>query len=92
MEDFKSILVFVTYNRCSGLDLSATHRVFPAVAWEIFSVHIFFCCSLNVVVNDSVSANHFFKFLVRLKYIIGSPSNVLDLILCLFSKWTSAFS
>ena len=59
MEDFKSLFVFVACERCRGVDLSAIHGVFPVIAWETFSVHIFFCCSLNVVVNDSVSAKYF---------------------------------
>ena len=54
--------------------------VFPAVAWLMFS-DVFCCPNVvffnNVIVNDSATSNYFFRFLVRLKDIIGSPSNVL---------------
>ena len=59
MEDFKSLSVFVGSEGCSGLDLSATHRVFSAVPLVIFSVSNSFFFSLNFIVNDSVSANYY---------------------------------
>ena len=59
MENFKNRFVIVACERFSGMDLSATHRVFPAVAWVAFYVHIFF--SLNIAINNSVSANYFFQ-------------------------------
>ena len=55
----RNVFVFVTCERCIGLDLSATHCVFPAIAWVTLSIHIFFRGSLNVVVTDGVSANYF---------------------------------
>ena len=59
MEDLKSLFfVFVAWKVCSGLDLSATHRVFPAVTWVTFAARIFFYCFLNVA-NDSVFTNYF---------------------------------
>ena len=58
MEGVKSLYVFVACERYNGLDLSATHCVFPAVAWTTFSVHIFFFF-FDVLVNDCISINYF---------------------------------
>ena len=63
MEDFKKFFVLVAFEGCGGLNLSATHFVFPVVALATFSVHIFFCFSLNVVVSDSDSTNYFSQVL-----------------------------
>ena len=58
MEGVKSLYVSVACERYNGLDLSATHCVFPAVAWTTFSVHIFFFF-FDVPVNDCISINYF---------------------------------
>ena len=78
MKAFNSLFISVACERCSALELSATYLVFPAVQWATFSVNIFFFCSPNVVVYDSVSATNYFSqisysfernYWVTLKYI-----------------------
>ena len=51
MEDFKGSFVFVACERCSGLDVSATDRIFPAFACSTL-LFVF-----SVVVNGNVSTN-----------------------------------
>ena len=80
MEGVKSLYVFVACERYNGLDLSATHCVFPAVAWTTFSVHIFFLFFLMfllMIVFPSIISLSFLDHLKDIIDIIASRSNVL---------------
>ena len=52
-----------------GLDLAVKHR-FLTVAFATSAVHIFFCCCINVVVNDNVSTTYFSQVSCLFKIIL----------------------
>ena len=77
MESFESLLIFVACERCSCFDLSTIHCDFSTVAWATYSVHIFLCFLITLLLMIVFLLIISFRFLVRLKDIIESPIDVL---------------
>ena len=75
VEDFKSLYVFVACESYSGLILSKTQFFLPLHKLSFPSIFSFVVLlTLLMIVFPSIIS---LGFLVRLKDIIGSPSNVL---------------
>ena len=79
MEDFKILFVFVICEIWSGFNLSATLHIFLSLHRPhfsfIFSFFVLLMLFSMIVFPPIISL----RFLVRLKDIIGSPSNVLPI-------------
>ena len=86
MRDFKSLLVSVGFERCSGLDLYAHIVFFLPLHGRHFPFIFAFCVLLTLLLMILFVPIIFFKFLVHLKDIIGSTSIVLANFFCLKNR------